>query len=301
MTGCGMRDGGCVNPDRRGFVKTLGAFTLASFGLSASRIPYPASRIPHPASRLGRIGLQLYTVRAQMAKDFEGTLARVARVGYREVEFAGYFDKQPQEVWRVLERYGLSAPAAHVPYEALKADWEATLEDARTLGHRYLVVPSIPQEERRTLDGWRRVAREFNRAAVAVQQAGLQFAYHNHDFEFARIGTGTRLGYDVLLAETDPTLVLMEMDLYWITKGGGDPLAYFERWPGRFALVHVKDMRRTRTRPMTEVGRGVIDFKEIFAQREQAGIQHFFVEHDHPADAFASIRTSYEYLRRLEF
>src|SRR6266576_470043 len=132
-----------------------------------------------------------------------------------------------------------------------------------------------------------------------AKAAGLQFAYHNHDFEFAPLEG--KLPYDVLLAETDPKLVQLEVDLYWITKGGQDPLAYFARWPGRFPMVHVKDSAGPPDHRIVEVGAGKIDFKKIFAQSDQAGIKHYFVEHDEPADAFASIRASCEYLKRLEF
>src|SRR3989475_4408761 len=138
-----------------------------------------------------------------------------------------------------------------------------------------------------------------NRAAAQAHDAGLQFAYHNHDFEFAR--TEGRLPYDVLIAETDPKLVQFEIDLYWMVKGGQDPLAYFARLPGRVPMVHVKDSAGPPAHRMVDVGAGKIDFKKIFAQRDQAGIRHFFVEHDQPADPFASIRASCDYLKRLEF
>ena len=290
MTRCGMRDPGCVTPDRRTFLRTLGASALASFGI-------PASRIPLPASRLDRIGLQLYTVRHELERDFEGTLARVATTGYREVELAGYFGKAPADVRAMLDRHGLAAPAAHV--SLAPNEWRAALDAAPVIGHRYLVVPWIAAEARRTLDDYKRMAQRFNQAATAARAAGIQFAYHNHDFEF--VPMDGRLPYDVLLAETDPHLVQLEIDLYWITKGGQDPLTYFARWPGRVPLVHVKDSAGPPDHRMVDVGAGTIDWKRIFAQGEQAGIRHCFVEHDAPANAFASIRASYEYLKRLEF
>src|SRR2546428_537367 len=130
--------------------------------------------------------------------------------------------------------------------------------------------------------------------------AGIQFGYHNHTFEFVKDqALGGKLPYDVLLAETDPKLVQMEMDLCWITEGGQDPLVYFDRYPGRFPLVHVKDM--TKDHQMTEVGSGAIDWRRIFAQSEKAGMRHYFVEHDEPKAPFDSILTSYEFLRKLRF
>src|SRR3989442_1446589 len=141
------------------------------------------------------------------------------------------------------------------------------------------------------------------RPAATLDHIGLQLytvrSALERDFELARLGG--RVPYDVLLAETDPKLVALELDLYWITKGGGKPLAYFARYPGRFHMVHVKDMDKTRARGFADVGRGVIDFKKIFARSAQAGIKHYFVEHDQPADPFASIEASFNYLKRLEF
>jgi len=279
--------------NRRDFIETLGAAALGH--ALQPRAPTPEPRAP--LHRLTRIGLQLYTVRRAMQADVEATLARVAATGYTEVEFAGYFGKSPGEVRAILDRHGLAAPAAHV---SMAADqWRAALDAARVIGHRYLVVAWIPAEQRQTLDAYKRMAQDFNRLAAEARAAGLQFAYHNHDFEFVPLEG--RLPFDVLLAETDPTLVQLEMDLYWITKGGQDPLAYFARYPGRFPMVHVKDSAGAPAHRMVDVGAGTIDFRKILARREQAGIRHFFVEHDEPADAYASIRASYEYLKRLEF
>ena len=279
--------------DRRDFIKALGAAALGPALQPIAPSPYPRPLL----RKLDRIGLQLYTVRHQMEKDFEGTIARVAAIGYREVEFAGYFGRTPRDVRALLDHHGLSAPSSHV--SLAPEQWRGALDAAPIVGHRYLVIAWISPEERRTLDDYKRAAERLSRAATEARAAGLQFAYHNHDFEFAPLDG--RLPYDVLLAETDPKLVQLEVDLYWIVKGGQDPLAYFARWPGRFPMVHVKDSGPPPDHRMVEVGAGKIDFKRIFAQRDQAGIQHFFVEHDEPADAFVSIRASYEYLKRLEF
>jgi sugar phosphate isomerase/epimerase len=248
--------------------------------------------------KLERVGLQLYTVRRNLAADFEGTLARVAATGYKEVEFAGYFDREPDAVRATLDRLKLAAPGAHVPLQSLDA-WEKTLEVARRIGHRYVVIPSIPREDRQSLEGYRRAAQRLNQAGKAARLAELRLAYHNHDFEFTPI-EGKR-PYDLLLAETDPTFVEFEMDLYHIIQGGGDPVDYFTRHPGRFPLVHVKDSDASPERHMVDVGQGVIDFRKILARHESAGIRHYFVERDDAADPLASIKVSYEYLSRLEF
>jgi sugar phosphate isomerase/epimerase len=275
---------------RRDFIcSTSGAALAAAF-------PFPR---PVGPRGLDRIGLQLYTVRAAMAKDVAGTLARVAEIGYREVEFAGYFDRAPAAVKAALASAGLAAPAAHVGYETLGDGWDGVLDAAKTIGHAHVLVAWIPREARSDLDGWKRVAERFNRAGERAHVAGLRFAYHNHDFEFTAVDGQTP--YDVLLGATDPALVGFEMDLYWTVKGGRDPLAYFAAHPGRFELVHVKDSAGPPDHRMVDLGRGRIDFAAIFAKSAQGGIRHYFVEHDEPRDPFAFCRDAFAYLRRLEF
>ncbi len=247
---------------------------------------------------LETIGIQLYSVRRGLERDFEGTLASLASIGYKEVEFAGYFDRKPEAVKAILARYGLAAPSAHVPIETVRQDWSRTLEIANIIGHRYIVIPWLAAEDRRTIDDVRRRAAEFNRLGETAKRAGLRFAYHNHDFEFAPLDR--RIPYDVLLAETDPANVAFELDLMWITKAGQDPLRYFSRYSGRFEMVHVKDSTGAPDYRHVDVGRGTVDFQRILTRRRQAGIRHLFVEHDDPADPLTFARASYDYLKRLK-
>ena len=276
--------------ERREFLGTASAIALGAV------LP-PACRTARGA-KIEKIGIQLYTVRDQMKADFEGTLAHIAQIGYKEVEFAGYFDHTPADVKAILDRHGLAAPSTHIGLGEID-DWKKALDTAKAVGHEYVVVPWVPQEKRVTLDGWKNVASVFNRAAQMAKDAGLQFAYHNHDFEFPKMDG--QVPYDVLLQSTDPKLVQLEIDLYWITKGGQDPLTYFARWPGRIPLVHVKDGGAAPEYKMADVGQGKIDWKRIFAKRDQAGIKHFFVEHDQPPQPFDDIAASYNYLKGLEF
>jgi sugar phosphate isomerase/epimerase len=250
--------------------------------------------------RLTTIGAQLYTVRRELEKEFEGTLARVAGLGYREVEFAGYFGHTPKEVEDVLARHNLVSPAAHVQLADLRGSLQTMIEAAHVIGHEYLLLAWTPPEERKSLDDYRRLADLCNRAGEQTKRAGVQFAYHNHDFEFATVEG--RVPYDLLLERMDSELVKLELDLYWIVKGGASPLDYFKKYPGRFHLLHVKDMDATPRHYFTEVGRGVIDFKSIFANAERAGVKHYFVEQDEtPGSPFDSLKISMDYLRRLEF
>ena len=251
-------------------------------------------------SKLGPIGIQLYTVRRELAKDVEGTLSKLATIGFQEIEFAGYPEGTAKSLRAILDRLHLTAPSGHVQLQTIRSDWDRTLDQAATVGQKYVVVAFISAEERRTSDDWKRIAAAFNRAGEAAKAAGIQFCYHNHDFEFTPVD-GV-LPYDLLLSATDPALVQLELDLYWITKGGRDPLDYFGKWPGRFPLVHVKDMDATPRKFFADVGTGTIDFRRIFRQAGQAGIKHYFYEQDEtPASPFESAKASYQYLRGLTF
>jgi sugar phosphate isomerase/epimerase len=257
---------------------------------------------PSDAPPAHPLGIQLYTLRDLLAKDFEGTLATVAKIGYREVEFAGLYGRSAKEVRAILDRCGLKAPAGHVGMSQVTDTIEQTIADARTLGHEYVVVPWIA-EESRTRDGYRRVAESFNQAAERLHKAGLTFGYHNHWFEFDTLPGGDDgalpCGYDVLLRYSDPKLVVMELDLYWIRKGGRDALQYFRDFKGRFRLVHVKDMAADGS--MVDVGQGMIRWRELLRAARTAGVRHLLVEHDEAKDPLAFARTSFDYLRTLHF
>lgn len=280
---------------RRNFLATLG---VAALGI-ASRDAVAATERLAPRRKLKRIGLQLYSVRDLMKADLPGTLAKVAAIGYKEVEFAGYFGRTPTQIRELLRRDGLTSPSTHLPFDSLESTWQKQLDDAKAVGHHWATIAFIPEEKRRTLDDWKRHAATFNRAAAQAKSAGLRFAYHNHDFELKAID-GTR-PIDLLLKETDPSLVDFEMDLYWVVFGGGNPIDLFNQYPKRFPLVHVKDSSGPPDRNMVDVGQGTIDFRSIFAQSDKAGIKHYFVEHDKPADPIATIRNSYHYLHALRF
>lgn len=284
--------------NRRSFVQLTACGAL---GAAASGLRFPISAKP-AGKTINKIGLQLYTVRGEMAKDFDGALRRVAEIGYKEVEFAGYYKRTPQQVKATLDQLGLVAPAAHIPLKEIQTQLDQTIANAKVIGHRIIICPYLEAGDRKSLDQYKQLAATFNRAGAACRKAGLQFGYHNHDFEFEKIGgANDPLPYDLLLAETDKELVKMELDLYWITKANQDPLAYLAKHPGRFITVHVKDMDKTAKRGITEVGRGSIDFKTIFAKAGNA-IQHYFVEQDTtPGSPFDSIKISYDHLKQLNF
>lgn len=290
--------------NRRTFLETVAAVTAGT--LVSSRLGWAAGE-----HKIHKIGVQLYTVRDLMKDDFEGTIAKVAQVGYKEVEFAGYFGRTAQQVKDVLTKNGLMAPSTHVQYDELDEKFPSVIEFSKTVGMDYIICPWIPEDVRKSPDIWKQASDKFNKCGEQTKQAGIQFGYHNHWFEF--LPTNGKMPYDELLKDCDPNLVKMEMDLCWVTAAGADPIKYFEKYPGRFPLVHVKDLK---TKPhvttggaqnfgdtvdLTEVGSGIIDWKKIFTHSQQAGIKHYIVEHDHPKQPIESITKSYQYLSNLRW
>lgn len=285
--------------------------TRRSFLKSAALLSVAACASPSVlAADKSYIGLQLYTVREAMQQDPTGTLAKIAALGYNSVEGATYTGSQkfygmtPAEFAKVLKQNGLIMPSSHyVLGEAMNNGqptqgtilhgWDKAIDDAAQLGVKYMVCAYLMDSER---DHYQKVADYLNKAGEQCKKAGIQLCYHNHDFEFQP--QNGQLPYDLLLA-TDKNLVKMELDLYWATKAGRDPVELFKQHPGRFPLWHVKDMDKTPQRNFTEVGNGSIDFKRIFAQKKLAGMQYFFVEQDQtPGSPFDSIKQSVSYIKR---
>ncbi len=257
-----------------------------------------------------KVGIQLYTVRNEIGKDPAGTIAKVAALGFQEVESFGYngkfFGMDASSYKALLNQHNLTAPSGHYMYGnfgnkqvpgTILFGWDKAIEDAKAIGQEYMVVAYLMPDERKTLDDYKQIAADLNKAGAACRNAGIQLCYHNHDFEFQAIN-GT-LPYSILLERTDPALVKLEMDLYWTVKAGQDPVALFQQNPGRFPLWHVKDMDRTDKKFFTEVGNGSIDFANIFKQAKLAGMTHFFVEQDAcPGSPFDSIKQSIGYIKK---
>jgi sugar phosphate isomerase/epimerase len=243
------------------------------------------------------LGLQLYSVRDLLPKDYEGTLRQLSAIGYREVEAAGFFGHTPSEVKQAMDHAGLLCVSAHYPMKDLLPKVDETIQFGKDLGLKYIVCaspmlkdPSRVKDpgsraarEAMTLDDWRWNAEQFNRIGEHVNAAGIRFAYHNHMTEF-RTENGV-VFYDELLRLTDPTKVTMELDCGWMVLGGKNPVDYLTRYPTRFSMLHVKDFKLSGTSgaeppPSTELGRGSIDYRPIFAAAKKAGIEHAFVEQE---------------------
>jgi len=259
------------------------------------------------------IGLQLYTVRDAMAKDPAATLARVAKVGYNSVEGATYtgselfYGMDGMSFSKILKDNGLVMLSSHYrlgedledgkPMKGtILNDWNKAVDDAAALGIKYMICAWLSPTERGYLDHYKKIANDLNTAGETCKKAGIQLCYHNHDFEF--IKQDGKYPYEMLLINSDPNLVKMEMDMYWMTKAKQDPIALFNQYPGRFPLWHLKDMDNTPQQTFTEVGNGIIDFKTIFKHANKAGLKYFFVEQDIcPGDPFDSITKSYNYIK----
>ncbi|MCG7646378.1 sugar phosphate isomerase/epimerase [Alteromonas sp. Cnat3-28] len=242
------------------------------------------------------VGLQLYTLRDIMKVSVPATLKLVADVGYSEMEFAGYFDHSAKEIKQLLDDNGLTAPSAHIQLDAFDTNLTQILDDAQTVGHKYLVVPWLSEAQRGTgIAPYQALADKLNTIGEACKKEGITLAYHNHDFEFEVRDGKTPL--DVLITQTDPDLVAMELDLYWTVKAGKNPVDYFKQYPGRFKLWHVKDMAEDGS--FADVGTGTINFKEIFAHGKLAGIEHKFVERDQTTDRIATIEQGFKAVSAL--
>ena len=280
--------------NRRTFVKSIAAAGLA--GMSGSFNALAAASNINVMGKLNNISLQLYTVRSLMRENVEQTVADVAKIGYSQVEFAGYYDRSASEIKNMLDENGLTSPSTHVDLNMVQGDnLKALIEFSHTVGHKYLIVPFLQPEERETIDQYKKLTESFNRIGEECKKTGLKLAYHNHEFEFKAIDGVVPM--DIMLNESDADLFNIQMDLYWAIDAGINPVGYFKRYPGRFPLCHVKDM--TGDGRMVDVGSGAVDFAKIFAHSELAGLEHYVVEHDQPENPLESVTNSFKALRDM--
>jgi len=288
---------------RREFLRTATA-TLTALAAS-SGLPTRLGATP-----LGLpIGIQLGWVKDDCDKDLDGTLTKLADMGYREVEaFTPFFNRTPKEFRRILDGHGLRCASAHWTIAPPGPEWEKQAAAAQQMGFRYLTVPWLREvASAKSLDDCKRNAETFNRMAKQCHQAGIQLAVHNHFAEFRNFG-GV-IGFDVLMKGTDPKLVTFELDCFWCAFAGQNPAEYLKRYPGRYRLLHIKDLKpgfgpsteKVEGQPFTEVGRGIINWKPIFAAAPKAGVEHYFVEQDRcDRPPLESAKISCDYLKNLQ-
>lgn len=253
------------------------------------------------------IGLQLYTLRDEIAKDVKSTLEKVAAAGFTTVETYGFSIKDqfwglsPMDLKKILDANKLKAVSGHYNlgsflYDGNTAELIAAIEAAKILKSEFLTIPWVDEPFRKNIQDYKKIAARLNEAAKLCANSGLKLAYHNHDFEFQKHDGIT--GYEILLKETDKNLVSFELDLYWVVRSGNDPLQLFRDNPGRFKMWHVKDMDKIDQALNTEIGSGSLDFKTIFKEAKQSGMKHFFVEQENnfAGDSFQSIKTSCSFI-----
>jgi sugar phosphate isomerase/epimerase len=260
---------------------------LAGLGVS----PEAGAQTPMPLP-----GLQLYTVRDALRADLDGTLRTIADIGYREVELAGFPGVSPGVFREKLRQYGLTVPSIHAGYESLRDDIDGVLDEARLFEASFLVCPFVDARKRRTMAEWKRVCRTLNWAGRTMRNFGYTLAYHNHDDEFTAFAGGAT-PFDMLIAETDPQDVKLELDVYWLARAGLDPVRTLEDNRDRLALVHLKDMARSGE--TAELGAGVLPMERIVRAALTAGAKHLFVEQDTSADPLGSIAVSWRFLKGL--
>lgn len=289
--------------NRRDFLKisAAGSLTMMLFG------PLSASAISDVDRKSFGVGLQLYTIRDAMAADPKGTLKKVSDMGYKNLELAGYangkfYGFKPSEFKKMISDLGMSVLSSHTQVEAagITLDNAKLMADTHAeLGAKYCIQPWVNEPDRK-IETYKKMVGDWNKVGEIMKKVGIQFGYHNHNFEFANIN-GIVPYYDIYMKELDPKLVTMELDLFWISKAGQDPIAMFNKYPGRFQLLHFKDMK-TKQAPFFDVikddvcsvGEGVIDFKKIWAAKDVAGAKYLFVEDDNQGNGkpFEGIDTS---------
>jgi len=283
----------------------LGVVALAAYGLPKLAQAAPLGKRP---------GIQLYTINEAMRADAAGSLKRLRKIGYLEVESAGFGGLSATQFRGLMDDAGVSCPSAHLQFDVDNLD--RAFADAHALGAKYAVSSmsrslalgaNAPKDVLGTgmsLDEAKRTAAIANRIGEGAAKAGLQFTYHNHNFEFADQGNGA-IGYDLLLKETDPRLVKFEIDCGWMIFAGHDPVEYIRKYPHRFPMIHVKDfLPRGKDSEMrgAELGRGTVDYKPIFAAAEKAGLQHYFVEQEGPFARMSPVEAAqvdYDYLHAI--
>lgn len=288
---------------RRDFIKTTALATTAGMLLPAC--------VSKELAQAKNIGLQLYTLRDVLPNDFQNTLKRVAEIGYKEVEAYGYNNgnilSTPYADFKMmLDDLGMRVSSGHYLTGAHSAEhvgtlqngWEKACEDAKAAGQEYMIIAFLFPHERGGIDEYKVLCERLNKAGEVCKQYGLKLGYHNHEFEFDNFDG--QIAYDVMLQELEPSLVTMEMDLYWVVRAGHDPIKYFEKYPGRFELWHVKDMDKDNPAETAVAGEGSIDFEAIFHAAEQSGMKKFYVEQEHYKEApLVCVEKSFDYVKGI--
>jgi sugar phosphate isomerase/epimerase len=317
---------------KRDFLKNCGALAVGS--LMLQRLPIPT--VFPGDQKIDRIGVQLFSIPKILEKDFAGTMKMLSKIGFKEIEFygpysfsakedtdrwkavtpalgfsgSGYFGLTVKEAKKILDDNGLSSPSMHTGLFTLENRMAEMAEAAQVLGTKYIILPSA--ETQSTLDGYKKQAEQFNKIGASAAKHSLRFTYHNHGNGLKEIDG--KIPMELILEQTDPKLVYMQMDIYWTTAGGIDPVSYLDKYPGRFKLIHIKDMTKKvqfsgdggdskqwiELFPyMTDAGSGVLDLKNILSRAKKSGVEHFIVERDLAPNPEVALGKAYQYVSGL--
>ncbi|MDB5053013.1 MAG: hypothetical protein JWM44_1063 [Bacilli bacterium] len=245
-----------------------------------------------------KIALQLYSIKELTALDFIGTLEKVAKIGYDGVEFAGYFNTSAKQLKKSLDEFGMQAAGSHVGIEALKNDLNQSIEYSLEINSPYVICPGLPEAMRDSADSWKRTAELFNEIGQRCNEQGIRFGYHNHDFEFQKFAG--EYGLDLLVAYTQPDLLFIELDTYWVEFSGLKSVDFIEKYKQRCAILHIKDMKSLKDTRNTEIGQGIMDFKSITSLAKKQNIHWYIVEQEEfEIPQLESIAISLEHLRNM--
>jgi sugar phosphate isomerase/epimerase len=310
-------------------------FLAAAAASAASALRFEVAKA---GANVKKVGVQFFSVPKLLEKDFGKTLALLAGLGYSEVEFygpypftapestaewqqvtaqlgfsgSGFFGLTAQKARALLDEHGLAAPSMHTDILTLRSGMGPLSEAAHVLGATYVTLPAIPEKYRKTLDDYKRLADDFNSIGEQARRHGVKFAYHNHGYGLKEMQGQVPL--KSILQGTDPKLVFLEMDIYWTTAGGADPVTMLKEYAPRYRMLHMKDMQEHKRFKgdggdpgqwmelfpyMTSVGDGVLDIKAIVAQAHASGVEHFFVEEDMVSNPDVALKRSADYLLKL--
>lgn len=319
---------------RRNFIRSSAALVLGGALTNVKSIPLAAGS----STGIENVGVGLFTIPHLLDQDFAGAMKKLADIGYKEVELfgpytytvpeiiaawqpiaeslglskSGYYGHSPQEIRAILDENGLSTPSMHTDLGTLQTRLDDVAEAANVLGHRYAGIAAIPPELRTSLDDYKRIADTFNEIGAAMGEFDLRFMYHNHGYGLVEMDG--EIPFNLILDRTDPESVVMEMDVFWTVAGRADPVEYLESYPGRFKLMHIKDMVElvrfegdggdpSQWIPlfpnMADAGSGVLDLESIIEAATSAGVEHFYLERDLAPDADQTLNASYRYLSAL--
>ena len=276
--------------------RSFGKLSLGAITALAARNLFAATGKP--------LGLQLYTIRNEAEKDLPGVLKAIHEIGYTEVEpYWNIYNHPAKELKKSLADNGLTAPSGHFDYDKVATSFDY----AQELGVKYMICPILDESLWNSLDSYKKVAENFNKWGAEAQKRGMKFGFHNHNYEFRKFGEHT--GLEILMTETDPKLVQLEMDCYWVTQAGADPVTLMDRYKNRVRMLHIKDRKagfatsqelNDAAQHFAEVGTGSIDWAPIIEKAKAIGVKHFFVEQDViEGDPLKSVKISYEHARKL--